>query len=133
VNTRRLLIEARLQLYDSDAYNDDCPHYVQVDGRPHLVLPYAFDTNDMRFFDSHAFVQGDDFARYVCAAFDALWEEGARAPRMLTVGLHSRIIGRPGRIGALRQVVRHMQQRGGVWFACRGDIADHWRQHGPPP
>ena len=131
VNTRRLLVEAGYT-FDSDTYDDDCPHYVDVGGRPHLVLPYSFDTNDMRFFDSHAFVQAEDFARYVCAAFDTLWEEGADAPRMMTVGLHSRIIGRPARIGALKTIVQHMQARGGAWFARRGEIAEHWRRHCPP-
>jgi peptidoglycan/xylan/chitin deacetylase (PgdA/CDA1 family) len=131
-NTRRLLVEAGFE-YDSDAYDDDCPHYVAVDGRPHLVLPYAFDTNDMRFFDSHAFVQADDFARYVCAAYDTLWAEGAAAPRMMSIGLHSRIIGRPARIGALTQILDHLRVRGGAWLARRGDIARHWRTHCPPP
>lgn len=129
--TRRLLVEAGFE-YDSDAYDDDCPYDVDVDGRPHLVLPYAFDTNDMRFFDTAAFVQADDFARYVGAAFDTLWREGEHAPKMLTVGLHSRILGRPARIGALRQIVAHMKARGGGWFATRGQIARHWRLHAPP-
>lgn len=131
VNTRRLLVEAGFE-YDSDAYDDDCPHYVSVAGRPHLVLPYAFDTNDMRFFDTAAFVQAEDFARYVCAAFDTLWDEGARAPKMLTIGLHSRILGRPARIDALRQIVAHLQRKGGAWCATRGQIARHWRAHCPP-
>lgn len=133
VNTRRLLVEAGFD-YDSDAYDDDCPHYVSVEGRPHLVLPYAFDTNDMRFFDSHAFVQAEDFARYVCSAYDTLWAEAAGgAARMLSIGLHSRIIGRPARIGALTQILDHLHARGGAWLTRRGDIARHWRTHCPPP
>ena len=132
VNTRRLLVEHGGFLYDSDAYNDDAPYYVEVAGRPHLVLPYAFDTNDMRFFDRPAFVRGSDFADYSIAAFDWLWAEGADAPRMLSIGLHTRIIGRAARIGGLATLIRHMQERGLVWFATREDIARHWLAHCPP-
>jgi allantoinase len=133
VNTRRLLVEHGGFLYDSDAYNDDAPYYVRVGGRPHLVLPYAFDTNDMRFFDGYAFVRGADFAGYVAEAFDWLHAEGAHRPRMLSIGLHTRIIGRPGRIAGLADVLRHMRQKGGAWFARREDIARHWLASAPPP
>ena len=132
VHTRRLLVEHGGFLYDSDAYNDDAPYYVSVSGKPHLVLPYAFDTNDMRFFDGYAFVRGADFAGYVYDAFDRLWVEGARSPRMLSIGLHTRIIGRPGRTGGLEQVLRHMAEKGGAWFARREDIARHWLKAAPP-
>jgi allantoinase len=132
VNTRRLLVEHGGFLYDSDAYNDDAPYYVQVAGQPHLVLPYAFDTNDMRFFDGYAFVRGADFAGYVIDAFDRLWEEGARQPKMLSIGLHTRIIGRAARIGGLEQALKHMQEKGGAWFARREDIARHWLTEAPP-
>jgi allantoinase len=91
-NTRRLLVEEGGFLYDSDAYNDDLPYVVDVVGRPHVVLPYAFDTNDMRFTRQGGFVQGDDFARYCLAAFDWLYKEGARTPKMMSLGLHLRII-----------------------------------------
>jgi peptidoglycan/xylan/chitin deacetylase (PgdA/CDA1 family) len=130
-DTRRLLAE-RGFLYDSDAYNDDLPYYVRVAGQPHLVLPYAFDTNDMRFFDSHAYVRGSDFADYAIDAFDALLAESRETPRMLSVGLHTRIIGRPGRIEGLRQLTRHIAQRGGAWCATREQIARHWLAHMPP-
>src|SRR4029453_13058504 len=109
VNTRRLLVEHGGFLYDSDAYNDDVPYYVEVAGKPTSVGQYGFDTNDMRFFDSYAFVRGSDFAGYVIDAFDRLWEEGARQPKMLSIGLHTRIIGRAARIGGLEQVLKHMQ------------------------
>lgn len=132
VNTRRLLVEQGGFLYDSDAYNDDAPYYVQAGGKPHLVLPYAFDTNDMRFFDGYAFVRGSDFADYVCDAFDRLWTEGAHAPRMLSVGLHTRIIGRPGRIAGLETALEHMKEKGQAWFARREDIARHWLKAAPP-
>jgi peptidoglycan/xylan/chitin deacetylase (PgdA/CDA1 family) len=124
--TRRLLLEQGGFLYDSNAYNDDLPYLVEVGGTDHLVLPYAFDTNDMRFQRSGGFVFGDDFARYCIDAFDRLWEEGADAPRMLSIGLHLRIIGRPGRIAGLERFLDHATARGGVWFARRDAIARHW-------
>jgi peptidoglycan/xylan/chitin deacetylase (PgdA/CDA1 family) len=126
-NTRRLLAEQGGFLYDSNAYNDDVPYVVEVMGRPHVVLPYAFDTNDMRFQRGGGFVFADDFARYCIEAFERLWEEGARAPRMLSIGLHLRIIGRPARIGGLERLLDHMAGREGVWFARRADIARAWR------
>jgi peptidoglycan/xylan/chitin deacetylase (PgdA/CDA1 family) len=113
-------------LYDSDAYSEDLPFFVEVAGQPRLVLPYAFDTNDMNFFRAHRFVTGDDFASYVIAAFDRLWLEGASEPRMLSIGLHLRIIGRPARIGGLEKILKHLIERGGVWIARRDAIARHW-------
>jgi allantoinase len=133
VNTRRLLVEQGGFLYDSDAYNDDLPYYVQVAGKPHLVLPYAFDTNDMRFqADAYAFTRASDFADYVLDAFDQLWEEGAHRPKMLSVGLHTRIIGRPARISGLEKILQKMKSKGHVWFARREDIARHWLKTVPP-
>ncbi|QHI97798.1 polysaccharide deacetylase family protein [Xylophilus rhododendri] len=131
-NTRRLLAEHGGFLYDSDAYNDDLPYYLAVAGRPHLVLPYAFDTNDMRFFDSFAYVRGDDFADYAIDAFECLLEESRHAPRMMSIGLHTRIIGRPGRIGGLRKLLAHIAGRQGVWCATREQIARHWLATVPP-
>jgi allantoinase len=127
VNTRRLLVEHGGFLYDSNAYDDDIPYTVDIQDRSHVVLPYAFDTNDMRFFNSYAFVQGDDFARYCIAAFDRLYEEGGTAPRMMSIGLHLRIIGRPGRIGGLETFLAHAAAKPGVWFARRDEIAHAWR------
>lgn len=131
VNTRRLIREAGM-IYDSDAYNDDTPYYVSVDGAPHLVLPYAFDTNDMRFFEGYQFVHARDFADYVIASFESLLREGADVSRMMTIGLHTRIIGRPGRIDGLKQVLAHIAKREGVWLATREQIARHWLRHAPP-
>lgn len=125
-NTRRLLIEQGGFFYDSNAYNDDLPYLVDVGGRDHLVLPYSFDTNDMRFTRNGGFVFGDDFARYCIDTFDRLYAEGASEPRMMTVGLHLRIIGRPGRIGGLERFLAHAASKPGVWFARRDDIARHW-------
>jgi peptidoglycan/xylan/chitin deacetylase (PgdA/CDA1 family) len=126
-NTRRLLVEEGGFLYDSDAYNDDLPFVVEVAGRPHVVVPYTFDTNDMRFYRQLGFSLGEDFRRYCTDAFDWLWAEGATTPKMMSIGLHLRIIGRPGRIGALAALLETMSARGGVWFATRAEIAGHWR------
>lgn len=126
-NTRRLLLEHGGFLYDSDAYSDDLPFFVTVEGRRHLVLPYSFDTNDMHFHQGmQRFTTAAHFAEYVIDAYDQLWSEGADTPRMLSVGLHLRMIGRAGRIAGLERVLRHMRQRGGVWFARRDEIARHW-------
>lgn len=125
-NTRRLLLEQGGFLYDSNAYNDDLPYLTDVGGTDHLVLPYAFDTNDMRFTRNGGFVFGDDFAHYCIDAFDRLHAEGGEAPRMMSVGLHLRIIGRPGRIGGLERFLAHVASKSGVWFARRDQIARHW-------
>src|SRR5262245_36394657 len=126
-NTRRLLVEAGGFLYDSDAYSDDLPFFVEVASARHLVIPYSFDTNDMHFHQGpQRFVTASDFAEYVTDAFDTLWREGASAPKMLSIGLHLRMIGRPGRIAGLERVIRHMQDKGGAWFARRDAIARHW-------
>jgi peptidoglycan/xylan/chitin deacetylase (PgdA/CDA1 family) len=132
VNTRRLLVEHGGFLYDSDAYDDDVPYYREVAGRPHLVMPYAFDTNDMKFFDPFVFARGSDFADYVIDAFEWLLRESQHSPRMMSVGLHTRIIGRPGRMAGLARVIDHVSRRAGVWVATRESIARHWLAHCPP-
>ncbi|WP_291296849.1 polysaccharide deacetylase family protein [Elioraea sp.] len=126
-NTRRLLVEEGGFAYDSNAYNDELPYFVEVGGHRHVVLPYNFDTNDMRFFGNRGFALAEHFERYCCDAFDWLWEEGARRPRMMTVGLHTRVIGRPGRIAGLDRFLRHVRAKGGAWIARRDEIARHWR------
>lgn len=126
INTRRLLVEEGGFRYDSDAYNDDLPYLVDVAGHPHVVVPYSFDTNDMRFQGGRGFEQGEDFARYCIAAFDWLWREGQTRPRMMTVGLHARIIGKPGRIGGLESLLQHIAGKQQVWIARRREIASHW-------
>ena len=125
LNTRRLLVEHGF-LYDSDAYNDDTPYFVDVDGHRHLVLPYAFDTNDMQFQHTHRFVTAANFSDYVCDAFDWLAREGEAMPRMLSIGLHLRMIGRPGRMKALETILKHISASGTAWIATREQIARHW-------
>jgi peptidoglycan/xylan/chitin deacetylase (PgdA/CDA1 family) len=125
-NTRRLLIEEGGFLYDSDWYGDDLPTTLRLGERRHVVLPYAFDTNDMQFQNTHRFVRAHDFSGYVLDAFDWLWREGAHAPRMMSVGLHLRMLGRPGRMQALVDMLAEMTRRPGVWIARRDEIARHW-------
>jgi peptidoglycan/xylan/chitin deacetylase (PgdA/CDA1 family) len=130
-NTRRLLAQQGF-LYDNDAYNDDTPYFVKAGERRHLVLPYAFDTNDMQFQHSSRFVTASSFSEYVCDACDWLAQEGRTMPRMLSVGLHLRMIGRPGRVRALQDILEHL--RGiGAWVATREQIARHWLEHVPLP
>ncbi|MCB2005895.1 MAG: polysaccharide deacetylase family protein [Rhodoferax sp.] len=124
-HTRALLAE-RGFLYDSDAYNDDVPCFVQAGARRHLVLPYAFDTNDMQFQHTQRFATSEHFATYVCDAFDWLHQEGDRAPRMMSIGLHLRMIGRPARMRALDTILRHLRNSQGAWIATREQIARHW-------
>lgn len=131
-NTRRLLVEEGGFLYDCDAYNDDLPYFTAVADRRHLVLPYAFDTNDMHYQHTQRF-RGADFADYVIAAFDWLMREGERAPKMMSVGLHLRMIGRPGRIGALEAILRHVTRSDAAWIAPREAIARHWLGVFPEP
>ncbi len=126
VNTRRLLVEEGGFLYDSDAYNDDVPYFVDVGDKRHLVLPYTPDINDFRFWTSPSFVQGEDFYKYARESLDTLYEEADRYPRMMSVGLHPRIIGRPGRVRSLRNFIEYAQQYPDVWFATREEIARAW-------
>ena len=128
--TRRLLVEHGF-LYDSDAYNDDTPYFVTVGEKRHLVLPYAFDTNDMQFQHSNRFASSADFATYVCDAFDWLARKGEAGPRMLSIGLHLRMIGRPGRMKALETILEHLQRDDRAWVATRAQIARHWIAHAP--
>ncbi len=131
INTRRLVVEAGCFLYDSDAYNDDLPYWTTDFGRPHLVLPYSLDTNDSRFGRKEGFQVGDEFFTYIRDTFDCLYREGERSPKMMTIGLHARLLGRPGRIGALRRILDYMLSHERVWICRRGDIARHWAERHP--
>lgn len=131
LHTRDLLAASGHFLYDSDAYNDDLPYYVQVRDRPWLVVPYALDTNDIQFWRGNMGT-GANFYDYLRGAFDVLYEEGADTPRLMSVGLHCRIVGRPGRVHGLQQFVTFAKRHDGVWFATRSDIARHWLAQMPP-
>jgi putative urate catabolism protein len=125
-NTRRLVVEEGGLLYDADDYSDDLPHWENVAGRPHLVVPYTLDANDMRFATPQGFNTGDHFFTYLRDSFDELYAEGAMTPRLLSVGLHCRLIGRPGRIGGLRRFLDHVRQHDDVWICRKIDVARHW-------
>lgn len=128
--TRALLVEHGGFAYDSDSIGDDLPYWVSTPAGPHLVVPYTLDNNDARFLSPFGFTTR--FSDYLIAAFDALYEEGASAPKMMSVGLHNRIVGRPGRIGELTRFLDHVATRPDVWITRRIDIAEHWRAHHPP-
>jgi putative urate catabolism protein len=132
-NTRRLVAEEGGFLYDSDAYDDDLPYWADVEGRSQLIIPYTLDTNDMRFATNQGFNCGDQFFTYLKDAFDTLYAEGADSPKMLTIGLHCRLVGRPARIAALARFLEYVQQHEHVWLCRRVDIARHWHEQHPAP
>ncbi|MEP7181269.1 MAG: allantoinase PuuE [Betaproteobacteria bacterium] len=140
-NTRRLVVEHGGFVYDSDSYADDLPYWTPVTTaggtRPHLVVPYALDTNDMRFATPQGFSTGEQFYTYLKDAFDVLYAEGdprdQDAPKMLSIGLHCRILGRPGRAAALARFVDYVERHADVWVTRRIDIARHWIATHPAP
>ena len=129
VHTRELLIEEGGFVYDSDAYNDDLPYYVEVSGKRHLVLPYTLTYNDGRFAFPNGYTDPNAFFDHLKRGFDCLWEEGATHPRMMSIGLHPRFIGQAARISALRQFFDYALEKGDAWFARRIDIANWWHEH----
>ncbi|MCF4172993.1 allantoinase PuuE [Vibrio sp. McD22-P3] len=130
-NTRRIVAEEGGFLYDSDAYDDDLPYWHTEVGRPQLVIPYTLDVNDMRFATAQGFNSGEQFFQYLKDTFDTLYEEGETAPKMMSVGLHCRLIGRPGRIASLKRFLDYVSQHEDVWLCRRIDIAKHWHEHHP--
>lgn len=131
--TRRLVVEHGGFLYDSDSYADDLPYWTNVDGHHHLVVPYTLDTNDMRFVTTGGFPTGNEFYTYLREAFDVLYAEGeAGAPKMLSIGLHCRLVGRPARTVALERFLDHVEAHEKVWITRRVDIARHWIETFPP-
>ncbi len=131
VNTRRLVVEEGGFLYDSDAYNDELPYWTTIEGKPHLVIPYSSDVNDGKFVRPGGFATGEDFVTYARHAFDMLYKEGGCQPKMMSIGLHNRIIGRAGRAGALARVLDYIHGHDDVWICRREDIARHWYEHHP--
>lgn len=132
-NTRRLVVEEGGFLYDADSYDDDLPYWTRVGDRSHLVVPYTLDNNDMRFATPQGFNSGEQFFAYLRDAFDTLYAEGATLPRMMSVGLHCRLVGRPGRIRALERFIDYVRSFDRVWICRRIDIARHWQRQHPPP
>ncbi|MBW4482680.1 MAG: allantoinase PuuE [Tildeniella torsiva UHER 1998/13D] len=131
-NTRALVVEEGGFLYDADSYADDLPYWNTEYGRPHLVIPYTLDNNDMRFATYAGFNSGDQFFAYLRDAFDTLYTEGDEAPKMMSIGLHCRLAGKPGRTAALARFLDYVQGRDRVWICRRVDIARHWHEHHKP-
>jgi putative urate catabolism protein len=133
VNTTRLVMEEGGFLYSSDSYADELPYWVSGPKGPHLVIPYTLDANDMRFATAQGFNSGHQFFTYLKDSFDQLHAEGeAGSPKMMSVGLHCRLVGRPGRAAALARFLDYVQGKRGVWLPRRVDIARHWRETYPP-
>lgn len=131
-NTRRLVVEHGGFLYDSDSYADELPYWQVVAGKAHLVVPYTLDCNDMRFASSQGFAHGEDFFIYLRDTFDTLYRDGEHSPRMMSVGLHCRLAGKPGRSSALERFLDHAQRHDRVWICRRVEIARHWAAAHPP-
>ena len=132
-NTRKLVLEDGGFLYDSDSYADDLPYWVESGkAEPHLVIPYTLDNNDMRFATPQGFNSGEQFFQYLKDAFDTLYDEGETHPKMMNIGLHCRIVGKPGRFQGLKRFVEYASQKSGVWFCRREEIARHWFEHHKP-
>ncbi|SDO33432.1 Peptidoglycan/xylan/chitin deacetylase, PgdA/CDA1 family [Paenibacillus sp. yr247] len=129
VHTRELLVEDGGFVYDSDAYNDDLPYFVDVNGKQQLILPYTKTYNDTRFIIAQGFSQPDDFVNTCMAGLDLLYEEGETHPKMMSIGLHARIMGQPARAAALRDFMEHALNKPGVIFMRRIDIANWWLEH----
>ena len=133
MNTVRLAAEEGGFAYVADSYADDLPYWMRFGRRHQLIVPYTLDANDMRFATPQGFNAGDQFENYLKDSFDTLYAEGqAGTPKMLSIGLHCRLVGRPGRVAALRRAIDHMRSHDGVWFATREQIADHWASMHPP-
>ena len=131
-NTRRLVMEEGGFLYDSDSYADDLPYWVSGPRGPHLVIPYTLDANDMRFATAQGFNSGDQFHAYLRDSFDVLYAEGAERPRMMSIGLHCRLAGRPGRAAALARFLDYVLEYEDAWVCRRVDIARHWHSRHTP-
>ena len=130
-NTRRLVMEEGGFLYDSDTYDDDLPYWNEdsKSNNRHLIIPYTLDVNDMRFASPQGFNSGDQFFNYLKDTFDALYLEGETHPKMMSVGMHARILGRPGRIMAMRRFLEYVKTFDDVWLCTRKEIADHWYEN----
>ncbi len=130
--TRDIVMEEGGFLYDADSYADDLPYWVErPDGAAHLVIPYTLDSNDMRFASAQGFNSGDQFFAYLRDSFDFLYEEGGKQPKMLSIGLHCRLAGRPGRAAALARFLDYVAEREKAWICRRVDIARHWHARHP--
>ena len=130
-NTRDLVFDDGGFLYDSDSYSDDLPYWEYRKDKKQLIIPYTLDNNDMRFATNQGFNSGDQFYNYLKDSFDALYEEGKNNPKMMSVGLHCRLIGRPGRFQSLKKFIDYVQKFNDIWICKRIDIANHWIKNYP--
>jgi putative urate catabolism protein len=130
-NTRRIVAEEGGFLYDADDYSDDLPFWTNAGGSSHLIVPYSLETNDMRFASANMHT-GDQFFHYLRDSFDTLYAEGEHSPKMMSVGLHCRLAGRPGKMAGLERFLKHATAHRDVWFCRRIEIARHWRATHPP-
>tara|TARA_B100000029_G_scaffold462063_1_gene494243 strand:+ start:835 stop:1743 length:909 start_codon:yes stop_codon:yes gene_type:complete len=130
-NTRKLVVDEGGFLYDSDDYSDDLPFWSKVTDKNHLIIPYTLDVNDMRFTTNQGFNSAKQFFQYLKNSFDILYKEGSQNPKMMSVGLHCRLIGKPGRFPALEKFIKYVKKFENVWFAKRIEIAKHWRKFHP--
>ncbi len=130
-NSHRLAAEYGRFAYNADCYSDDLPYWDRTHGEPQLMVPYTLDVNDMRFATAQGFNTGRQFYRYLKDTFDELYREGAESPKMMSVGLHCRLAGRPGRAAAVRRFLDHVTAHDNVWIARRIDVARHWRKTHP--
>jgi len=128
-NTRRLVLENTNVIYDSDSYSDDLPYWENINNKQHLIIPYTLDNNDMRFATNQGFNSGEQFFQYLKDSFDCLYKEGETNPKMMSIGLHCRLIGRPGRIQSLLKFLDYIQQFQDIWICKRNEIAEHWYQN----
>ena len=130
-NTRNLVLKNTQVIYDSDAYDDDIPYWVEYDDKKHLIIPYTLDNNDMRFATAQGFNTGDDFYKYLKDSFDTLYNESKKSgsSKMMSIGLHCRIIGRPGRFQSLLKFLNYLDQFNDIWICSRKQIAEFWYQN----
>ena len=130
-NTRKLVAEEGGFLYDSDDYSDDLPFWSKVESKPHLIIPYTLDVNDMRFATNQGFNTSDHFFNYLMDTFNTLYNEGSTHPKMMSIGLHCRLIGRPGRFQSLKKFIEHIINFDNIWITKREDIAKFWIKNFP--
>ena len=130
-NSHRLVAEEGGFLYNADSYADDLPYWQIDNGHTQLMVPYTLDANDMRFATNQGFNSGEQFYQYLKDSFDVLYEEGRTQPKMMSIGLHCRLVGRPGRAAALKRFLDYVRSHEQVWVCTRQQIAEHWRKHYP--
>ena len=131
VNTRKLIIENGSFRYDSDAYNDEIPYWVKHEDKNHLIIPYTLECNDMKFSTGNGFSYGEQFYQYLKDTFECMYEEGTESAKLMSIGLHCRLIAKPGRVQALKKFLSYLEDYNDIWICQRQEIADHWHINHP--